>query len=1103
MAHQIYTGPFAALEDRLMCEFDERQRTDPLSPVAVLVGSNLLATYLRRRYAAHHGPSANIRYYTFLDFAVQLARRTRFADPRPRLPRLGASAILESILAKLTPEVFRPVSSYSGFRSALLDTFRDLRDAGVDASRFQKFVHKLRKDRQDRRDYLLGLAQLYGEFRRREEAFRDVDDDFREAVHNSAKAGTLLGTHSLLVYGIYDATGQQIQLLSSLKEYLELIYFIPYVDDSISRFAVPFLRCREDELKTSPELLSSNCPRGRLGTLWPAGFKLTNSNKASSDNEAEKSLKEDGSFRLVSAPGESRVALEAIRELLGAVRDDVIAGFHEAAIIFRQAHEELPLFVAAFRLRGIPFFVHAGVSLAERPLVKAVLALFSLTANCFSRQSILEAMEFIAAALPEEESAKWDVSRWRALTNDPRFLSGIVSWDASVRTLVLEARRDLQAAEVLAGSEGDDDEEGRILPASLLREKLAAAESLENGWRALRQAVARMPMACAWQDWADSLEKNLSPLLGASEDWPLFSTVIDEIRSLDSVCRSAGLENQVPLARLVATLKESMESLSRPTGSFERSGVNLLSINAARGLRFPLVIIPGLEEGKFPARLRQDPLLLDAERKQLDSLPLKLRRGEEEEMLFDMAARSAEKRLVLITSRLDESSDRECLPSRFFMDFAGAVRGKATMLRDLSEENVPGFRSVSLENPAPPAGAPAIDENEIRIRAICGEPGSKQAFLAVLAGGDAKFLAGPLAFDRARWLRRLTSYDGRLQDPELVRWAAEKSLFSAGQISASRVEQYAKCPYQFFLNRVMGIAGWEEEEALEAMDPRARGTAIHQVLERFLREHAGNKLLSSTWEALRSKLEEQGGMILEEARPAGLPDLLWEIERDKILHTLENWLAFEKNRAAGGLLPAWLERPFGTFSAKVTAPSLIIQTEGHQFNFRGKIDRIDLSSDGKHARVIDYKTEKIPDPMKGKARNPLMGGERIQIAIYREALASMNDLAKLDVVEGEYLHLKSDDGDPAPITFTDGELADARMRLRGILEILASGIESGVFFARTKGIIRPNGHCRFCDFLCICGKDREQREERKANDPAVLNFLKAQEADGRAAGEEV
>ena len=1101
MAHRIYTGSFAALENRLMREFEELQDSDPLSPVAVLVGSNLLATYLRRRFAEERGPAANIRYYTFLDLALQLARRTGFVDPRPRLPRLGAAAILESILTGQIPDVFRPVSTYLGFRNALLDTFRDLRDAGINDNQFENSLRHSMRAYPDRRDHLSGLARLYRDFRRRERVFRDVDDDFREAIANSAKTANLLGTNLLFVYGIYDVTGQQVQLLSALKDCMELFYFIPYVDDSVSRFAAPFLESRMKELNANPEPLISNCPRSDLGRLWSAHFKSSHSSTATSDDAAGKRHSADGSFALVSAPGESRAAMEAIRELLGAVRDGVITGFHEAAIILRQAQDELPMFIEAFRLRGIPFFVHGGASLAERPLSRAVLALLSLTANSFSRQSILAAMEFIGAALPAEESTKWDVTRFRALTNDPRFLSGVASWDSSTRALVMEARRDLQSAEALAGSMEEDEEERRILSVPAMREKLSAAEALENGWKAVRRAVADMPAACSWHEWAESLEKNLLSLLGASEDWPSFSAVIDEVRSLDLVCRAAGLENQVPLARLVETLRGSMEGLVHPAGRFQGSGVNLLSINAARGLRFPLVIIPGLEEGKFPARLRQDPLLLDAERKSMESLPLKLRRGEEEALLFDMTARSAEKRLVLITSRLDEGSDRECLPSRFFMDFAGAVCGKPLALRDLIEDKVTGFRSVSLENPAPGEGILAIDENEIRIRAICDAPDSKKGLLVLLATEDAKFLAGPLAYDQARWLRKLTKYDGKFQDPELVRWAAEKSLLSAGQISASGMEQYAKCPYQFYLKRVMGIERWEEDETVEAMDPLARGSAVHEILERFLKDHAGEKFLRASCEALQMRLEKLARGILEQARPAGLPDLLWEIESGRILQSLQNWLLFEKSRAAEGLLPAWFERPFGVFSGIEPTKPLTIQAGKHRFDFRGRIDRIDLSPDGKYARVIDYKTGKIPETMKRRARTALMSGEKMQIAIYRKALATMTDLDKLERIVGEYLHLESDEGNTLPIAFAHDELCEAEKRLPAILEIFALGIEEGIFFARTRGMVRPEGHCRFCDFLPICGKDREQRAERKINDPAVSRFLKAQEIDGGASGE--
>jgi len=71
-----------------------------------------------------------------------------------------------------------------------------------------------------------------------------------------------------------------------------------------------------------------------------------------------------------------------------------------------------------------------------------------------------------------------------------------------------------------------------------------------------------------------------------------------------------------------------------------------------------------------------------------------------------------------------------------------------------------------------------------------------------------------------------------------------------------------------------------------------------------------------------------------------------------------------------------------------------------------------------------------------------------------------------------------------------------------VLQVIGEGIEGGVFFARTSGSVRPGGHCEFCDYLTICGKDRAQREERKSGDPAVSRFVQMRMLDGALEEEE-
>ncbi len=118
-----------------------------------------------------------------------------------------------------------------------------------------------------------------------------------------------------------------------------------------------------------------------------------------------------------------------------------------------------------------------------------------------------------------------------------------------------------------------------------------------------------------------------------------------------------------------------------------------------------------------------------------------------------------------------------------------------------------------------------------------------------------------------------------------------------------------------------------------------------------------------------------------------------------------------------------------------------------------------------------------------------MSGERIQTVVYRGALSVLDEFKNVETVEGEYLHLQPRDGKVVPCPFTDDELQKALQELPGILEIVGDGIKNGAFFIRTSGMVRPYGHCDYCDYLQICGKDRIQREERKSNDPAVQKFL--------------
>ena len=280
---------------------------------------------------------------------------------------------------------------------------------------------------------------------------------------------------------------------------------------------------------------------------------------------------------------------------------------------------------------------------------------------------------------------------------------------------------------------------------------------------------------------------------------------------------------------------------------------------------------------------------------------------------------------------------------------------------------------------------------------------------------------------------------------------------------------------------------------MEGMNPLERGTAIHAVLESFLRNCVDDSFTSATGEHLWIALEQETRRELERWRQKGMPTLLWEIELDRLLKMLRNWLEFEIDRAEDDMRIARLEQPFGTFSEEESLPPFLTSIAGLDLAFRGRIDRVDLSRDGTRARVVDYKTGMLPTSMNKKDRPILMGGEKIQLAIYRGALTALAGFENLESVTAEYLHLQPKDGKILTSALSSEKLNGAFAALPHVLQIINNGMKSGLFFAQTSGAVHPYGHCDYCDYLPICGKDRLQREQRKRVDPVVQPFAELRE----------
>lgn len=144
------------------------------------------------------------------------------------------------------------------------------------------------------------------------------------------------------------------------------------------------------------------------------------------------------------------------------------------------------------------------------------------------------------------------------------------------------------------------------------------------------------------------------------------------------------------------------------------------------------------------------------------------------------------------------------------------------------------------------------------------------------------------------------------------------------------IKWQAQCPFQAFARTQLRAEPLEMPE--DGIDLRDRGTMLHQALERFWRECKDHATLVSTdWtEALDAAVEEAVD---------GLTGAMRELERDRLLLLLREWLELEAER-----------EPF-----RVEELETRLTPHFAGLRFAARADRIDRLADGSTV-IVDYKT---------------------------------------------------------------------------------------------------------------------------------------------------
>src|SRR4029077_11878981 len=135
------------------------------------------------------------------------------------------------------------------------------------------------------------------------------------------------------------------------------------------------------------------------------------------------------------------------------------------------------------------------------------------------------------------------------------------------------------------------------------------------------------------------------------------------------------------LAEILIVLEGLLLETAVPPPSQRYGKVFIGPIEAARGLSFDAVLVPGLAERMFPRKIVEEPILLDAMRGRIGGgLPTNASHLEEERFALALAAGAAERRICFSYPRLDLDQVRPRVPSFLCAGSRQGCRGPASRL---------------------------------------------------------------------------------------------------------------------------------------------------------------------------------------------------------------------------------------------------------------------------------------------------------------------------------------------------------------------------------------------------------------------------------------
>lgn len=916
MTPLLLTGPAGSGKTfRCLAEIADRLRKSPEGPPLILLAPRQATYQLERQILSLPGIDGftRLRILSFQRLAQYIFELTNQPEPK-LLDEQGRVMVLRAILGchRATLHAYGPSANRDGLAQEFSSLWRELCEHNIGPAALRAAAERVASNPRLHAK-LTDFADVFADYVRwlEEHQLQDADA-LLDIAAEAASKGPLPHIEALWLDGFAQMTPQERRLLNAVLKSsgdATLAFCLPsrplQESDGFSMWGVLSrtycqLRAELQQIFNS-QPREETLPRRAAQGRFDSAPMLAHLEKQWGNPSAFEAEHNSHQVRIVQCPNPEAEAIFTARKILKFVR----AGgrFREAAVLVRSLDGSHDLLQRVFHRYGIPTFIDRREAVAHHPLAELTRGALRTIAFGFRQHELFCALKSGLTGLPQRDldwfenlalSRGWHGQDWRG-----PLACGPKATDIDTQRADRIRKLALRPIHQLEKNLGHN-------PSGL---ELASA--LREFWSALN-------VENQLSDWAEQAHESLHNTV-----WTQMDAWLDSIEL-------AFANERMTLPEWLGIVEAGLSSLTVGLIPPALDQTLIGAVDRSRNPDLKAVFLLGVNEGLFPKPGKERLLMNDAERLTLEEAGLRLgatsiwNLGAEQFYGYIACTRGRESLTITYSQTAPDGSPLN--PSLFI-----------THLQRL-------FPKLEIEQFTPPTWTEAEAAHEL----------NSHIFEAARRDTISPLRDWPLLTET--WTRaQITSATEDLKlPPDKVTALYGNRL----RTSVSRLEQFAMCPFRFFISS--GLRA--EERLLYELDRREEGSFQHEILAAFHHRVAalnkrwrditpaeGRALIAEISASMRKTFQEglveatAANRFKAEAKTAALQEFIasyLELMRDCDFDPHHVELAFGPN----GPLPVWIVK---------------IDDE-RALEFSGRIDRIDIWIDPQAQRcyvaVFDYKS---------------------------------------------------------------------------------------------------------------------------------------------------